>query len=47
MAEPKKQDYDLAFTHLKSNQNISAHHLFTNLAEQQKNTNKTYHNKKS
>ena len=36
MVEPKKQDYDLAFTHLKNNQNISAHNLFLNLAESQK-----------
>jgi CheY-like chemotaxis protein len=36
MAEPKKQDYDLAFTHLKNDQNISAHNLFINLAEFQK-----------
>lgn len=36
MAELKKQDYDLAFTHLRNNQNISAHNLFINLAESQK-----------
>jgi len=36
MAELKKQDYDLAFTHLRNNQNISAHNLFINLAELQK-----------
>ena len=36
MAEPKKQDYDLAFTHLKNDQNISAHNLFINLAESKK-----------
>ena len=36
MAELKKQDYNLAFTHLKNNQNISAHNLFINLAEFQK-----------
>ncbi|KAG2478757.1 MAG: Response regulator [Nitrosopumilales archaeon] len=40
MGEIKRQDYDLAFTHLKSNQNISAHNLFTNLAETQKKTDK-------
>ncbi len=34
----KKQDYDLAFTHLRNNQNISAYNLFTNLAEAQKKT---------
>jgi CheY-like chemotaxis protein len=36
MDELKKQDYDLAFTHLRNNQNISAHNLFLNLAESQK-----------
>lgn len=36
MGELKKQDFDLAFTHLKNNQNISAHNLFTTLAESQK-----------
>jgi CheY-like chemotaxis protein len=36
MADLKKQDYNLAFTHLKNNQNISAHNLFINLAESQK-----------
>lgn len=34
----KKQEYDLAFTHLRNNQNISAYNLFTNLAESQKKT---------
>ena len=34
----RKQDYDLAFTHLRNNQNISAYNLFTNLAEVQKKT---------
>lgn len=34
----KKQEYDLAFTHLQNNQNISAYNLFTNLAESQKKT---------
>jgi CheY-like chemotaxis protein len=34
----KKQDYDLAFTNLRNNQNISAYNLFTNLAETQKKT---------
>ncbi len=37
MADLKKQDYNLAFTHLKNDQNISAHNLFINLAESQKN----------
>ena len=32
----KNQNYDLAFTHLRNNQNISAYNLFTNLAETQK-----------
>ena len=36
MGELKKQDYNLAFTHLKNDQNISAHNLFINLAEFQK-----------
>ncbi|MCH6571916.1 MAG: response regulator [Thaumarchaeota archaeon] len=36
MADLKKQDYNLAFTHLKNDQNISAHNLFINLAEFQK-----------
>ncbi len=36
MSEPKKQDYDLAFTHLRNDQNISAHNLFLNLAESKK-----------
>ncbi len=40
MGEIRKQDYNLAFTHLKNNQNISAHNLFTNLAETQKKTDK-------
>ena len=35
MAE-KNQEYDLAFTHLRNNQNISAYNLFTNLAESYK-----------
>jgi len=39
MVDPKKQDYDLAFTHLKNNQNISAHNLFINLAESRKKSN--------
>lgn len=38
MANPTKQEYDLAFTHLRNNQNISAHNLFMNLAESQKNS---------
>ena len=36
MADLKKQDYNLAFTHLKNDQNISAHNLFINLAESKK-----------
>ncbi len=32
----KKHEYDLAFTHLRNNQNISAYNLFTNLAETKK-----------
>jgi len=36
MVDLKKQDYNLAFTHLKNDQNISAHNLFINLAEFQK-----------
>ena len=40
MREIGRQDYNLAFTHLKNNQNISAHNLFTNLAETQKKTDK-------
>jgi len=32
----KKQNYALAFTHLRNNQNISAYNLFINLAEEQK-----------
>jgi len=38
VANPTKQEYDLAFTHLRNNQNISAHNLFMNLAESQKNS---------
>lgn len=34
--EKSKNDYDLAFTHLKNNQNISAHNLFLNLANSHK-----------
>ncbi len=37
--ENSKNDYDLAFTHLKNNQNISAHNLFVNLAESHKKNN--------
>ena len=36
MSDLKKQDYELAFTHLKNNQNLSAYNFFTNLAETQK-----------
>src|SRR3989304_3795047 len=37
MADKKKKlDYDLAFTHLQNNQNITAYNLFLNLAENQK-----------
>ena len=35
----KNQDYDLAFTHLQNNQNISAHNLFMELAENHKKIN--------
>jgi len=35
----KKQQYDLAFTHLKSNQNISAYNEFLNLSESEKKSN--------
>ena len=36
MSDLKKQDYELAFTHLQNNQNLSAYNFFTNLAETQK-----------
>ena len=37
---PKKnQEYDLAFTHMKNNQNISAYNLFMDLASSQKKIN--------
>ena len=36
MAEKKKPDYELAFTHLQNNQNITAYNLFLDLAESQK-----------
>ena len=37
MPKPKKnQEYDLAFTHMKNDQNISAYNLFMNLANAQK-----------
>ena len=37
MADKKKKiDYDLAFTHLQSNQNITAYNLFMDLAEKHK-----------
>ena len=36
MAPKKKPDYDLAFTHLQNNQNITAYNLFLDLAEKQK-----------
>ena len=37
MVEKKKKlDYDLAFTHLQNHQNISAYHLFMDLAENHK-----------
>ena len=35
----KNQEYDLAFTHMKNNQNISAYNLFMNLADSQKKVN--------
>lgn len=34
----KKQEYDLAFTHLRNNQNIAAYNEFLNLATSQKKT---------
>jgi len=40
MGEIRKQDSDLAFTNFKNNQNITAHNLFTDLAETQKKTDK-------
>jgi CheY-like chemotaxis protein len=36
MANKKKPDYELAFTHLQNNQNITAYNLFSDLAENQK-----------
>ena len=36
MALKKKADYDLAFTHIQNNQNITAYNLFLDLAEKQK-----------
>jgi CheY-like chemotaxis protein len=36
MAAKKKADYELAFTHLQNNQNITAYNLFLDLAENQK-----------
>ena len=36
MADKKKPDYQLAFTHLQNNQNITAYNLFSDLAENQK-----------
>ena len=39
MVAKKNQDYDLAFTHLQNNQNISAYNLFLELARSQKKTN--------
>lgn len=39
MADSTKQEYDLAFTHLRNDQNISAHNLFLNLADAQKKSN--------
>jgi len=36
MADKKKPDYKLAFTHLQNNQNITAYNLFLDLAENQK-----------
>jgi CheY-like chemotaxis protein len=39
MAKAKEQNYDLAFTHLQNNQNISAYNLFKDLAQAQKKIN--------
>ena len=36
MVNKKKPDYELAFTHLQNNQNITAHNLFLDLAETHK-----------
>jgi len=36
MADKKKPDYELAFTHIQNNQNITAYNLFLDLAENQK-----------
>ena len=36
MTDKKKPDYELAFTHLQNNQNITAYNLFLDLAENQK-----------
>lgn len=36
MADKKKPDYELAFTHLQNNQNITAYNQFLDLAENQK-----------
>jgi CheY-like chemotaxis protein len=36
MSDKKKPDYELAFTHLQNNQNISAFNHFSDLAENQK-----------
>jgi len=36
MADKKKPDYQLAFTHLQNNQNITAYNLFLDLAEKHK-----------
>ena len=36
MADKKKPDYELAFTHLQNNQNITAYNLFLDLAEKHK-----------
>ncbi len=36
MADKKKSDYELAFTHLQNNQNITAYNQFLDLAENQK-----------
>jgi CheY-like chemotaxis protein len=39
MTDKKKLDYELAFTHLQNNQNITAYNLFLDLAENQKKSN--------
>jgi len=40
LTDGQKQDYEIAFTHLTNNQNISAYNQFINLAQAQKKSNK-------